>query len=481
MIGIYIAVGVGALVLLAVSVIIIRTVTFKAESVPERKTAPVSVNGDKAIADLAEMIRCRTVSNRDRSLENEAEFGKFKALLPRLFPNIFEKCEYKEVGDRAILIRYKGKSSASPSVFMSHYDVVSVEEDLWSEDPFAAVIKDGFLWGRGTLDTKVTLNNAMQALEAAISDGFVPENDIYLAFAGDEEISGTGASMIVDLFEREGINPAMVLDEGGAVVNKVFPGVNIPCALVGIAEKGMLNIELTFNGNGGHSSAPKPHTPVGRLSAACVRVENHPFKFTKSAAAMQMLNTLSSNSNFVYRMIFSNLWIFTPVLNFICKKSGGELNALLRTTCAFTQMEGSKGINVIPPSAKMAANLRLIPGDTTESALEYIKKVVNDPEIEVKMLEGNDPSRVSSTDCEGWSRIERAINATWSDAIVSPYLMMACSDSRHWGRISDKVYRFSTMALTKDERDSIHGNNERVSLETIERSLEFYTRIMREC
>jgi carboxypeptidase PM20D1 len=212
-----------------------------------------------------------------------------------------------------------------------------------------------------------------------------------------------------------------------------------------------------------------------------VRVENHPFKFTKSAAAMQMLNTLSSNSNFVYRMIFSNLWIFTPVLNAICKKGGGELNALLRTTCAFTQMEGSKGINVIPPSAKMAANLRLIPGDTTDSALEYIKKVVNDPEIEVKMLSGNDPSRVSSTNCEGWSRIERAINATWTDAIVSPYLMMACSDSRHWGRISDRVYRFSTMALTKAERDSIHGNDERVPLDTIRRSLEFYTRIIREC
>ena len=481
MIGLIVGLSVAAVLLILILTVVIRTLCFKPREVEIGASEPVSVNTEKAIGDLAEMIKCKTVSNVDKTLESEEEFDKFKALLPKLFPNIYEKCEFTEVGTRALLYRYAGKSAESPTVFMSHFDVVSVEESLWSVDPFAAVIKDGCLWGRGTLDTKVTLNNAMQALEAAIADGFVPENDIYLAFAGDEEISGTGAPMIVDIFEKRGIVPGLVLDEGGAVVEGVFPGVKNPTAMVGIAEKGMLNLEFTYSGNGGHSSAPKPHTPVGILSAACVNVEAHPFKFTKSPAAMAMFDTLARRSNFVYRMIFANLWLFKPVLDSICKKSGGEINALLRTTCAFTKMEGSKGYNVIPPSAMMAANLRLIPGDTTESALKHIEKVVGNPEIKIKKVAGNDPSVTSRTDCEGWRRVERTINATWQDAVVTPYLMVACSDSRHWGRISDKVYRFSTMALSKEERASIHGNDEKVPLETIAKSLEFYTRIIRDC
>ena len=474
-------ISLGAALVILVLTVLIRTLAFKPREKSIISAEPVSFDAEKAIRDLAEMIKCKTVSNVDKSLECEEEFAKFKALLPKLFPNIYEKCEFSEVGSRALLYKYSGKSSDAPTVFMSHFDVVSVEESLWSTDPFAGIIKDGCLWGRGSLDTKVTLNSAMQALEAAIEEGFVPENDIYLAFAGDEEISGTGASMIVDLFEKQGITPALVLDEGGAVVEGVFPGVKEPSAMVGIAEKGMLNLEFTYSGNGGHSSAPKPHTPVGILSAACVNVESHPFKFTKCPAAMSMFDTLARRSNFVYRMIFANLWLFRPVLDAICKKSGGEINALLRTTCAFTKMEGSKGYNVIPPSAKMAANLRLIPGETTDSALAYIEKTVNNPEIKITKVAGNDPSVTSVTDCEGWERVERTINETWQNAIVTPYLMVACSDSRHWGRISNKVYRFSTMELSKEERASIHGNDERVPLETIAKSLEFYTRIIGYC
>jgi acetylornithine deacetylase/succinyl-diaminopimelate desuccinylase-like protein len=110
-----------------------------------------------------------------------------------------------------------------------------------------------------------------------IADGFTPKNDVYLAFSGGEEVHGVGAAKIVDYFEEKGITPAFVMDEGGAVVENVFPGVKKPCALIGVAEKGFINLELTAKSNGGHASAPKPHTPVGVLSQACVRLENKPF------------------------------------------------------------------------------------------------------------------------------------------------------------------------------------------------------------
>ena len=129
----------------------------------------------------------------------------------------------------------------------------------------------------------------------------------------------------------------------------------------------------------------------------------------------------------------------------------------------------------------MVANMRLNPADSVAGALEYLKKTVADPSVEITALESNEPSRVSRTDCEGWEKVSAAVSETWPGCIVAPYLMVQCSDSRHYGRISDKVYRFSAMDLTAAERASIHGNNEKVRLEGICRAVEFYIRLMKKC
>ena len=471
--------GIGGLLLILIAVILIRTLLFVPKKKTEQIISPVIVNGEKATNDLSEMIKCRTISSMDSSLEDEAEFEKLEALLPKLFPLIHKKCSFEKVSNRALLYKWSGKNSSAPTVFMSHYDVVSVDEENWDKPAFEGIVENGILWGRGTLDTKGTLNGIMQAAEALIADGFVPQNDIYFAFGGDEEINGHGASDIVALFKERGITPGMVIDEGGAVADNVFPGVKQPIALIGIAEKGMLNIEYTVKGGGGHASSPAPHTPVGRLSAACVRVENSPFKFRVTKPAKMLFNIAGRHSTFLYRMIFANLWCFSPALNLFAKLSGGELNALVRTTTAFTQMEGSKGVNVIPPVAKMASNHRILPGDTLESVVARIKKKVGDEKIEVNVINGNNPSVISDTRCEAYDRVRSTVTETWPDVIVSPYLMVACSDSRHWGEISDKVYRFSPMTMSSEERASIHGNNEKIPVATISKTVEFFIRLMK--
>ncbi len=462
-----------------IAFILVRAILFVPEKKENITPEIISVDTDKVTESLSELIKCRTVSDRNKENEDESEFVKFEETLSKLFSNVYKTCTLEKPSDRALLFKWKGKSSDAPTVLMSHYDVVSVVEEDWEKPPFDAVIENGVLWGRGTLDTKGTLNGILSAAEMLIGEGFVPENDIYFAFGGDEEINGHGATDIVRLFKERKITPALVLDEGGAVVENVFPGVSKPCALIGIAEKGMLNVEYSVKGGGGHSSSPAPRTPVGRLSRACVRMEKKPFKFRLTEPAAQMLDTLGRNSTFIYRVIFANLWLFSPVLNLLTKKTGGELNALVRTTTAFTQMEGSKGMNVIPPYARMVSNHRIMAPETTSSVLEKIKKTVADEKVEIKMIDGMDPSRISATDTEGYERLKKAVSGTWSDAIVSPYLMLACSDSRHWGEISDRVYRFSAMALSKEERGTIHGNNERIPLATIAKTVEFYIRIIK--
>jgi carboxypeptidase PM20D1 len=310
----------------------------------------------------------------------------------------------------------------------------------------------------------------------------VPENDIYLAFSGGEEINGLGAVDIVNYFKNHAIAPYIVVDEGGAVVENVFPGVKEPCGLIGIAEKGMMNLKFTCKSNGGHASSPKPHTPIGILSRACCKVENNPFKAKICTPVKEMFDTLGRRSTFVYRMIFANLWLFKGVLDMICKKSGGELNAMMRTTVAFTQAEGSQGVNVIPPVASMTANMRINPLDSVQIAKDYIKKVVNDDSVELTNLMSMEPSPISIYDCEQFDRVSNAIKGTWgNDVLVSPYLMVQCSDSRHYRDISKYVYRFSCMDLTSEERKTIHGNNERIRLEVLNRAVEFYIRLIKQC
>lgn len=459
-------------------VLLTRALAFKPQKTASPEPEEIFVDGHAAAKSLSEMIRCKTVSSRDKSIEDSLEFERFKSLLPELFPTVYSNSGYEEVGDRAILLRWRGKSSEAPTVLMAHYDVVSAEEHMWDKPAFGGIIENGVLWGRGAIDTKVTLNAILCAAEKLINEGFTPERDVYMAFGGDEEVNGHGASDIVKLFKERKIEPGIVLDEGGAVVEGVFPGLRQPCALIGIAEKGMLNLEYTVEGGGGHSSSPAPHTPVGRLAKACVKVEKRPFKFRITPPAKKMFDTLARRSSFMYRLIFANLWFFSPILSLITKKTGGELNALVRTTVAFTQMEGSKGMNVIPPVAKMVSNHRIIPGETMESVKARIEDTVGDAGVGVRIIDGMNPSRISSTDCESWNRLSAAVSDTWQNTVVSPYLMLACSDSRHWGELCDKVYRFSPLALSKEERGYIHGNNERLPISTVAKAVEFYLRFI---
>ncbi len=468
-------------VVLFLAVLVIRALLFNPKPQPEAPEEAVAFDKDKAVSALQQLVQCKTVSHDDHCLEDEGEFQKLLDLLPKLYPHVYASCQVQQLPDRGLLIRWEGKSHEAPSVMMAHYDVVPVREELWEKPPFAGILEDGVLWGRGTLDTKVTLNGALSGAENLICQGFTPENDVYFAFSGGEEVNGKGAVHIVNYFKAHGITPAMVVDEGGAVVENVFPGVKAPCAMIGIAEKGMMNVRYTVHSGGGHASAPLPKSPVTDLAKACRAVVDHPFKMHITKPVGEMFDTLGRHSTFVFKLIFANLWCFKPVLNMICKSGGGEMNALVRTTTAFTQMQGSTARNVIPAEASLVSNMRLNPMDSVASATAFLKKTVNDETVELEVLESFEPSRISRTDCEGYRKVAAAVSGTWKGCITTPYLMVQCSDSRHYGVISDRVYRFSAMDLTAEERRTIHGNNERIRLECLYKSVEFYIRLLKSC
>lgn len=461
-----------------ISIIVFRALTFNPKI--EKSNVVEIPNFDKSrpITNLQNLIKCKTISYNDRSLEDENEFKSLEELITTLYPNLNKTCEKIEIGDRNILYRWRGKSDEIPSVLMSHYDVVPVEEEYWEKPPFEAIIENNVLWGRGTLDTKGTLNGILEAADILIAQNFIPENDIYLAFGGDEETNGNGQIEIIEYMKQNNIKPNLVVDEGGAVVEKVFPGVESPAAVIGISEKGLLNVCFEAKSNGGHASTPPAVTPITELAEAINKVQKNPFKTQLTEPVKAMFDTLGRHSSFGYKLLFANLWIFRPLLDYLCTKRGGELNALMRTSLVFTKMQGSKANNVIPPVASVSANLRLLGNDSIDKSIDYLKSVINNDNISVTKINGNEPCTNSKLDCKQWETVKDAVHGTWPEAIISPYLMIACSDSRHYANICDYVYRFSAMELSKEERDTIHGHDERVPTDKIIKVVEFYLRLI---
>ncbi len=460
------------------AVLLIRAAAYRPKKLPDCPMLEAEVDGDHAVFALGELIKCRTESFYDKSLESTAEFDRFREKLAALYPLVHEKCPHEIIGERGMLFKLKGKSDAAPSIFMAHYDVVPARDADWEQPPFEANIIDGVMWGRGTLDTKGTLVGVMEGAETLLRTGFVPENDMYFAFGGDEETFGACAKAIVAELARRGIAPAFVLDEGGAVTSNVFPGVTQPCALIGTAEKGHVNAVYTAETAGGHSSMPPKVTAISLLADAVKAQDKHPFPRRLKEPVLTMLDILGRNSTFLYRLIFANLWCFAGLFDLICKSAGGALNAMLRTTAVFTMMQGSDAPNIMPAKATMLANVRLMPGDTVDSALEYLKKAAP-AGVTVSEGEGTqEASGVSNIETAGYEKLSVAIRQTWPDALVSPYLMMGGSDSTHYTAISDNVYRFCPMILDEEERGLIHSPNERVPVDKIVLCAQFYRRMI---
>ena len=464
----------------------------------------------KIVNDMCRMIQCKTVSNLDESKVDWSEFEKFTNLLREAFPTIYSTCEFFKVGKTGLVHKISGKavqaSSASsdsvaapdsvaqnPSqkhaiVLMAHYDVVPVVESDWAFPPFAGDVVDGSIRGRGTMDTKGTLCACMEAVELSLKKGWRPEQDLYLCFSGEEEINGQTCADIVSWFEQNNITVDFVLDEGGAIVENAFPGVSKPCAMVGTEEKGSTYLDLLVSGKTGHASAPPKHSSVGLAAKIVAEIEKKEPAIEFTPTVTQLLRTMGKNNDkAIFRFIFSNLWLTKPLVGLISRILRGELYALLHTTCAITKFTGSEGYNVLPLKASVGMNFRLLGKDTVDKAVARIEKTANkvakrlagkNAQVQVKVVSYGNPSRVSSTDCDQWIMLNKVIKKTWPEVLVSPYLMMACSDSRHYCRITDKVYRFSAMYMSKEDRAMIHGINEAIKVDVLLKTVEFYTRLI---
>jgi carboxypeptidase PM20D1 len=475
--------GLGLVVLFAV--LLVRTLRFSARPSPVPPAVAIAVDNDKATRRLARALRFRTVSQEDPTQFAGEVLQAFHSWLAEAFPGVHASLQKETVGGFGLLFTWPGSEAALPPVLlMAHQDVVPVSPETepdWTHPPFAGEIAEGHVWGRGALDDKSSLMGILEAVEALLAGGFQPRRTLYLAFGQDEEIGGTqGAAKIAGLLRSRQVRVEYILDEGGFVAEGLIPGLAAPAALVGIAEKGYLTLELSVAGEGGHSSIPERHTIIGILSKALVRLEENPFPADLSFSRL-FFSKVGTGMPFPKRLALANLWLFAPWVEKMLSRSP-EMNAGIRTTVAPTQLSAGVKENVLPVRATAVVNFRVMPGEKTDGVIERVLRVVADSRVQIRARTiRSEPSPVSDVRAASFSMLERTIRqvAAEEELLVAPYLVVGATDCRYYNDLCDNIYRFSFIRVGPEDLKRVHGTDERISVEGYAQLVRFYAQLLR--
>lgn len=462
--------------------LVVRTLAFRSRQIEVSPTT-VTIDVTAAAERLAESLKFRTISYQDTSAFDLAEFAALHRYLETAFPRVHQVLIRETVGGASLLYNWRGPdTSLAPIVLMAHQDVVPVEpgtEGAWSHPPFGGAIAGGYVWGRGAIDDKSNLTAQLEAVELLLARGYQPRRTVLLAYGHDEEVGGVnGAARIVELLEARGVRPAFVVDEGGALAEGIIPGLAVPVAAVGIAEKGYLSLELSVRTDGGHSSMPPPRTAIGILARALDRLERHPMPRGLRPVTEATFDYLGPELPFAARLALANRWLFEPL---IVRQFGATAigNAMLRTTTAPTIFQAGVKENVLPSVASAVVNFRLLPGDSIRHVVEHVRRKIDDPRIEIRMLGfRSEPSPTSSVDSDAFRLIARSIRQVVPDAVVVPWLVVGGTDSRYFTRLSAAIYRVSLVRAGPGDMGRIHGIDERVGIENYGEMVRFYVQLL---
>lgn len=467
----------GIIALLAV-ICVIRTLTIKPTaaknaSVPLENSPRAEEYGQR----LAEMIRCETISGRydpDRS-----KFYAFHDTLEGLFPNIHAKCE-KHVFNGSLLFKWAGTGETAPIMLMSHQDVVEAG-GTWEHGPFSGDIDEtGRVWGRGTVDTKASLFCLLTAVEELLAEGCTPTCDVYFGGSCTEEWSGEGAPAMAQYLKDNGVHLALLLDEGGMIIQEPIAGVKGIYGMVGVVEKGYGDIKFIARGNGGHASAPKKNSPLVRLGKFMVEVEkNYPFRSELTPTVREMFRRLMPNMNFGLRLVMANLWLFEGILVKLLPSISSAAGAMIRTTLAFTTAKGSDGLNVLPQEAYVTGNMRFVHHQANAESLKIISDLAAKYDIETEVIYQDTPCPVVDFNSSAFHLIEDVAAVIYPEIDICPYTMTGGTDAKYYSEVCDNCIRFAPLYIDPQQYESIHGLNENIFQSALPKGVDFYKEVIR--
>jgi len=493
-------------------VVLAKTFLFPFSAVDQKDTQSVRADslsiGDRSLLRFAGGLQWPTVSNADYTQFNYQPFDSFMTYLRQVYPIIYDSLEYYTVNQRGMVFHWKGKNaSLKPILFLSHYDVVppgSYDEgdsskgpfrpadhvlpaidaipQVWDHYPFSGAVENGRIYGRGALDMKNMLFALLEACDKLLLDHFVPSRDIYFAFGFDEEVGGTrGALEIAKDFKQKGISFDAVYDEGGIISTKgSLSGINASVALIGCAEKGFWSARVKVKGLGGHSSMPPLQSAMGKAAMIMQRLENEQMEPMIIPVIDRFFRNVGGTMQFTSRMAIANQWLLKGMLMGSLTKNN-TTNALVRTTTALTMMKGSDASNVLAPEVEFVVNFRILPGNTVADVKAHLEKACAGFEVTIEDVGSpREASRVSGIGSQGYKVMERTIGKLFPGVIVTPYLTIGGTDAYKYELVSDHVYRFMPVAINNFEQQSIHNNNEYISIANFARMIRYFELMMRE-
>ena len=480
--------GLGTAVVVLAAVVVGRAATLHSKQIAVPPRADVALDAaaaTKAAEHLAAAVRFKTLSNFDPKNVDVAAFEGFVTWLETTYPLAHATLSRERAGPggRGLLYEWKGSDPAArPVLLISHYDVVPVEpgtEANWTQPPFDGVIADGFVWGRGAVDDKQGVVGVFEAIEILLAKGHAPKRSIHLAFGSDEEVGGQDAKAAAALYAQRGVKFEMSLDEGLPISVGIIPDLPKPVALVGMAEKGYLSVELIAAGPGGHSSVPPPETAVSILAAAITALASHPMPANLDGPAATLFQWTGPEMPFAKRIPLANLWLFGPLVEATMSKKA-PTNALIRTTTAPTMLSGSVKDNVLPQKATAVVNFRILPGETIALVLARVKEIIGDERVTLRPFEHTmaEPSKRASTDSASFRLLHRTIAETQPDVLVAPGIVLGATDSRHYRDVVDDSFRFRPVRSGPEDVKRVHGTDERLSVENFAACIGFYGQLL---
>lgn len=468
----YILLAILGVIVLVLAVAVIRTLRIKAAPPVPCTTEIAQSEMDTAAEKLGAMVRVPCVSKRED--EDLTEFYNFHDVLEQHFPLLHKSLE-KEVLNGTLLYRWKGADSTrNPIMLMGHQDVVPASDEGWRVPAYSGAVIDGCLYGRGAMDCKSTMYVELQAVEELLAEGFVPPCDVYLAYSINEETGGDGAAAVVRHLKKQGITFAIVLDEGGAVIEQPVAGMDRPYAVLGITEKGYMDVKITARGKGGHSSTPPRNTPAARLFAFANEIEKkRPFEKKLLPEMDEMFAAMAPSFSFPLRLVLGNIRLFKPLLMALMPVVSPFGEAVMATTCCFTQMRGSDAANVIPKEPWLIANLRTSAHQNCESSLAVLRSYADKYDLELEVLMQRDASPISNIHSKEYAYLCGCIAKQFPDVGIAPYVIMGGTDCRHFHALTENAIRFAPVRMTSAQSASCHAVDENVSLRALAEGVRF--------
>ena len=464
------------------SIALIRTLMHSAPKPTVNVGLTADIDGEAATNNLAASIRFKTISHQDKEKFSPQEFEGFIKWAADTYPE-FHSAMQLEMLEYTLLFKWEGSdNSLAPILLTAHYDVVPVipgTESIWEEEPFAGVISNNRIWGRGALDDKSGVVGMMEAATYLIQNNFQPTRTVYFSFGHDEEIGGGGAAQVTEKLKQAGVQLQWSLDEGSFVNRGFFPGVDKLVAPINVAEKGIMNLLIVAKAKGGHSSTPPKKTAVTILADALIKLENEPLPGSLEGLSAVMFDEVSKHMPFGYRFLFANRWLFGGLLD-SQMSSTPVINAMIRTTTAPTMLSGSIKSNVLPIEATALINFRLHPRDSIESVTEHVRRVVGSDQVEVRTLGGMEASGVSSWESPGYEIISSSLSKVYGEVVSVPGIMIAASDTRHYSKVADNSFRFNPFSIVPEDMTGFHGTNESIAVDSFIAGIKTYVDIINE-